>query len=231
MRRAARGAGSSAGTCRDDLDTGEVFGALLEVDTCARRRAVLDPDRGQRVVCGARLIAAPIWFGGTPSTRRERADLAQPHAAPLRQVRRTRSATARPGDVRDEHVAVAVEDRPARRLHADRRGRWLFCAARGSCSPFSTWSDQSRRKRIAKAASASTPRNADAQRELRGQPVRLGGARVGRQEAARDRLRLAKEPHLPRDPLTRPQQPACERVHRHGQQQIQETPSAAAPRR
>ena len=52
-----------------------------------------------------------------PEDSPERADLAQPHAAPLRQVRGPDLDSAA-GNVRHEHVSIAIEDRPARSLHA-----------------------------------------------------------------------------------------------------------------
>ena len=141
----------------------------------------------------------------------ERADLAQPHAAPLRQVGRP-DLHRRARDVRHEHVAVAVEDRAARRLHADvaalvvLRGAQELLAVQHLQRPEAQKEDREDGER-------EHAEEADAQRELRRQPVRLRDARVGRQEAAREHSFLAKEPHLPRDHSARPQQAAHERVH------------------
>src|SRR3954453_3005287 len=99
--------------------------------------------------------------------------------------------------------------------------RWLFWAARSSCSPFRTCSDQRRRNRTANTASATIP-SRPTRRARRG-VRRYGSATCGSGGRKRRELtRLAKEPHLARGPVARPQEPPSESVDRDRQDQIQE---------
>src|SRR5712691_128061 len=99
--------------------------------------------------------------------------------------------------------------------------RWLFCAARRSCSPFKICNDQRRRKSTANTATASIPRI----------PIRTASFGVRRYGSStrgsggrkrRDRTRLAKQAYLSGNPFARMQQSPGQRVDGNRQDQIQD---------
>src|SRR5919201_3814571 len=98
---------------------------------------------------------------------------------------------------------------------------WLFCAARSSCSPLRTCNDQSRRKSVAKIATASVPRI----------PILSASLGVGRYGFStrgsggrnrREMTRLGNQAYLAGDPLARPEQPSRHRVDGNRQDQVEE---------
>ena len=127
--------------------------------------------------------ASSMSSTGMPTTVDERA--AARAAAPARLFGRSAGQSSRrvPGTLRDEHAAVAVEDRAARRVEPQRahavvvRLREVLVAGEHLQRPQPQEQHREERER-------DEAEDRDAQRELRRQPVRLLDARVAGQEAA-----------------------------------------------
>ena len=165
-----------------DLDAREVRPVLEQRRHLVLVHRGLDEDRRQRI--------ALVLFERLRQPRQRHAqDLREPlehRVAPLlRQVGRP-DAHRRPGDVRDDRPARAVDDRAALRLDANRPqlvvlGRVHVAVAREHLQrPEAEEEDREDDQR-------QPGEHADAQRQLRREAVRLGRPRVRRQEAARRR--------------------------------------------
>ncbi len=168
---------------RHDLDTVEVFRPLFEVEDLRSGRTVLDPDRRERIVPLASDRCADLVRRDAEDSR-ERADLVQSHTAALRQVRRPDLDCAS-GNVRHEDVAVAIEDRAPRRLHADVSTLVVLRRAQKLLAVQDLQRPEPEKERCEDRESQHAE-NSDAQGKLRREPVGLCGVRVRRQEAARE---------------------------------------------
>ena len=102
---------------RRDLDAREVLGTLLQIEDLRLSGTVLHLDRRQRIAAVLADRGADL-AGGNVQHPCELTDLAQANAAALREVRAP-DLDGGPRDVRDQHLAVPIEDRTARSLHAD----------------------------------------------------------------------------------------------------------------
>ena len=122
--------------------------------------------------------------GREPEDSGERTDLAQAHAAPLRQVGRP-DLDGAAGDIRHEHFPVAIQDRATRSLHADVPALIVLRRAQELLAVQDLQRPQTKKERCEdrEREHAEDPHS---QGELRREPVRLCDVRIGRQEAPRE---------------------------------------------
>src|SRR4029077_960436 len=102
---------------RRDLDAREVLGTLLQIEDLRLTGTVLHLDRRQRIAAVLAHRGADL-AGRDVQQPRELTDLAETNTTPLREVRAP-DLDGGPRDVRDQHLAVPIEDRTARSLHTD----------------------------------------------------------------------------------------------------------------
>ena len=170
-----------------DRDARELRLVLLQVERPLGRHGRPHRDRRQR-------IALPSLDRLRDLRRRHAEDrgeaLHHPVAALLRHVGGPELDDGA-GDVRDERAAVAVEDRPARRLGAHRPHLVLPRCDEVAVAGEDLQSPQPQEEHR-EGGEGDGGEDADAQRELRREAIRLGHTRVGRQEAAGRRAALVE---------------------------------------
>ena len=119
--------------------------------------------------------------GGNVQHPRELTDLAQANAAPLREVRAP-DLDGGPRDVRDQHLAVPIEDRAARSLHADVAALVVLSRAEQLLAVQDLERPESQEERR-EDGERQHPEQADPQCEFGREAVRLLDSRVRGQKA------------------------------------------------
>ncbi len=194
--------------------------------------APLHDDRRQRVVAVCVQLREHLLHRGSRDGG-ERAELLPPRRPRLRKVGGP-ELDARPGDVADQHVPVAVDDRAAGRLEPDRAHAVVVRHRRGT----------GRRRGPAAPRAAGRARRRP---PARGTRARRRGARVcgvsrygsstrgspGRNRPPRGAGLLAKEAHLPHTvaELLRREEPPHQRVDRQREEQVEQQAERQGVRR
>ena len=152
---------------------------LLEVEDLILVQAALHDDRRERVVAVLLQLLQDLGCRNAGDLG-ERPQLLQLGGPALRQVGRP-ELQARPRDVRHEHVPVAVEDRAARRVDPQ-AAHPVVVRAGEVLVPGQHLQRPEAKEEHGEDGEREKADHRDAERELRGEAVRLLDSRVGRQE-------------------------------------------------
>ena len=166
---------------RCDLHAREVLGALLQIEDLRLGRTVLHLDRRERIAAVLADSGADLVRGNVQHPR-ELPDLAQANAAALRKVRAP-DLDGGPRDVRDQHLAVPIEDRTARSLHADVAALVVLSGAEQLLAVQDLERPESQEER-GKDGERHHPEQADPQRQFGREAVGLFDSRVRWEEAS-----------------------------------------------